>query len=54
MKLRQSPDKLFATEYTDNEELGKRRVETCELGNKFLVVIALGVPSHQTPDLSRP
>ena len=54
MKLRQSPDKLFATEYTANEELGKRRVETCELGNKFLVVITLGVPSHQTPDLSRP
>ena len=54
MKLRRSLGKLHAAWYAASEELVGGRVETCELVNKFLVVIALGVPTYQTLDLSRP
>ena len=49
MKLRQHPGRLY-TQYSANEGLGGK---TCMLGSKLLVVTALGVPAHQTPNLAR-
>ena len=51
MKLRQHPGRLYTPQYSAKEELeGKTYV----LGNTLLVVTALGVPAHQTPNLARP
>ena len=50
MKLRQHPGRLYTPQYSAKEELeGKTYV----LGNTLLVVTALGVPAHQTPNLAR-
>jgi len=50
MKLRQHPGRLYTPQYSAKVELeGKTYV----LGNTLLVVTALGVPAHQTPNLAR-
>ena len=50
-KPRQHPGRLFITQYSAKKEVGEGLA--CQ-GIKLLVLMTLGMPVHQTPDLARP
>lgn len=47
-KPRQHPGRLFIPQYSAKKELGEG------LALKLFVLMTLGMPAHQTPDLAKP